>query len=132
MKKLVLGVLIVVAYSACKFNTGSNKALPIYGNRKPISKTVNGKTVTDTIYQTIADFQCVNQYGDSVKNKNLDGDIYVADFFFTTCPSICPVMHRNMLDVYNAFKDSTNFKIISYTIDPQHDSVPVLKRYADK
>ncbi len=64
--------------------------------------------------------------------KVFDGNIYVADFFFTTCPSICPIMHRNMLSVYKAFKSTGDFKIISYTIDPKHDSVPVLKKYADK
>ena len=106
--------------------------LPIYGNRKPITKTVNGQTITDTAYQTIPAFNFINQYGDSITNKNLDGKIYVADFFFATCPSICPIMHRNMLDVYNTFKNTADFKIISHTIDPKHDSVPVLKSYADK
>ncbi|HTD98037.1 MAG TPA: SCO family protein [Mucilaginibacter sp.] len=132
MKKLALGFLAVVLWSACKFNAGDKNVLPIYGNRKPITKTVDGKTVTDTIYSTIAKFKTVNQYGDSISNKSLDGEIYVADFFFTTCPSICPIMHRNMLNVYNAFKGKGDIKIISYTIDPKHDSVPVLKKYADK
>ena len=118
-------------WSACK--SGSDKkTLPIYGNREPITKTVDGKQVTDTIYQTIPPFKFVNQYGDSISNKTLNGNIYVVDFFFTTCPSICPVMHRNMLKVYEMFKSTGNFKIISHTIDPKHDSVPVLKKYADK
>lgn len=132
MKKLTLGILTIFIWSACKFNAGDKKTLPIYGNRTPITKTVDGKSVTDTLYQTISKFETVNQYGDSVTNKSLDGEIYVADFFFTTCPSICPIMHRNMLNVYNAFKDKGDIKIISYTIDPKHDSVPVLKKYADK
>lgn len=132
MKKLVLGVVIVVLWGACKFNSGDKKTLPIYGNRVPVTKTVDGKTVTDTIYNTIGKFKTVNQYGDSISNKSLDGDIYVADFFFTTCPSICPVMHRNMLSVYNEFKGKGGLKIISYTIDPKHDNVPILKKYADK
>ena len=132
MKKLALGIVIVVLWSACKFNSGDKKTLPIYGNRVPVTKTVDGKTVIDTIYNTIGKFKTVNQYGDSISNKSLNGDIYVADFFFTTCPSICPVMHRNMLNVYNEFKGKGGLKIISYTIDPKHDSVPVLKKYADK
>jgi protein SCO1 len=132
MKKLALGILTIMIWSACKFNTGDKKTLPIYGNREPVTKIVDGKTVSDTIYQTIPKFRFVNQYGDSISNKNLDGQIYVADFFFTTCPSICPVMARNMLSVYNAFKGSGDVKIISHTIDPKHDSVPVLKKYADK
>jgi len=131
MRKTISIIAVVLFCYACKFNAG-NKPLPIYGNRQPVTKTVNGQTVTDTVYQTIPPFKFINQYGDSISNKNLEGQIYVADFFFTTCPSICPVMHRNMLDVYNAFKNTSDFKIISYTIDPKHDSVPELKKYADK
>jgi protein SCO1 len=132
MRKLTWGVAIFLLWSACKFSTNDKRILPIYGNRQPITKTVEGKTITDTIYQTIPKFKFVNQYGDSITNKSLDGDIYVVDFFFTTCPSICPVMQRNMLNVYNAFKTTGDIKIISHTIDPKHDSVPVLKKYADK
>jgi protein SCO1/2 len=133
MKNLIGGgLLMVLFWTACKPGSADKKTLPIYGNRQPVTKTVNGKAVSDTIYQTIAKFKTVNQYGDSVSNKSLDGDIYIADFFFTTCPSICPIMHRNMLSVYNEFKGTGAIKIISYTIDPKHDSVPVLKKYADK
>ncbi len=131
MKKLLGAIAMLLLLNACKFNN-NKKVLPILGNRHTVSKAVNGQTVVDTVYQTIPAISYINQYGDSVTNKNLDGNIYVADFFFTTCPSICPIMQRNMLNVYNAFKDSTGFKIISYTIDPQHDSVPILKKYADK
>jgi protein SCO1/2 len=131
MRKLIGVTLIILAFGACKTNS-SKKALPIYGQRQAVTKTVNGQTVTDTVYQTIPAFTFINQYGDSTGSKNLDGSIYVADFFFTSCPSICPVMQRNMLNIYNAFKDSANFKIVSFTIDPKHDTAPVLKKYADK
>ncbi len=132
MKKLPLILLVLAMCSACKPRSSDKKTLPIYGNRQPVTKTADGKTVTDTVYNTIGKFKTVNQYGDSISNKSLDGTIYVADFFFTTCPSICPIMHRNMLSVYNEFKGRGDLKIISYTIDPKHDSVPVLKKYADK
>jgi len=128
MKNVLGFTALILLFSACK----NKSALPIYGERKPVTRVVNGQSTTDTLYQTIPAFSYINQYGDSVTNKSLDGDIYVADFFFTTCPSICPIMQRNMLNVYHAFKDDNQFKIISYTIDPQHDSVPVLKKYADK
>ncbi|MEO8887481.1 MAG: SCO family protein [Mucilaginibacter sp.] len=131
MKKLLGAAAILLLYSACNL-TGSKKTLPIYGEREVAAKNVNGQTVVDTIYHTIPAFKFINQYGDSITNKSLNGDIYVADFFFTSCPSICPVMHRNMLSVYKQFKDATDVKIISYSIDPKHDSVNVLKNYATK
>ena len=133
MKNILLsGFAAMLLWSGCSSNSADKKVLPIFGNREPVTKIVNGKQVTDTIYQTIPPFKFVNQYGDSISNKTLNGNIYVVDFFFTTCPSICPIMHRNMLTVYNTFKNTGNFKIISHTIDPKHDSVPVLKKYADK
>ena len=131
MRHLISGIALVLILGACKFN-GDKKILPIYGQRQAVTKTVNGQQVTDTVYQSIPAFTFVNQYGDSVGSKNIQHDIYVADFFFTTCPSICPIMQRNMLNVYNAYKDSTDVKIVSFTIDPKHDTVPVLKKYADK
>lgn len=131
MRKLTGVILLVLLFGACKTNN-SKKTLPIYGQRTAVTKTVNGQQVTDTDYQTIPAFKFVNQYGDSTGSKDLEGKIYVADFFFTSCPSICPIMQRNMLNVYNEFKSTPDFKIISFTIDPKHDTVPVLKSYADK
>lgn len=131
MRKLTVGLILLLLFGACKPNN-SKKTLPIYGNRTPVTKTVNGQQITDTVYQSIPAFKFMNQYGDSVGSKNLQHDIYVADFFFTSCPSICPIMQRNMLAVYKAYKDTADVKIISYTIDPKHDTVPVLKKYADK
>jgi len=131
MKKLANVLFGVILLCACKFNS-DNKTLPIYGNRSPVTKTVNGQTVIDTIYATIPAFKFVNQHGDSTGSKNLDGKIYVADFFFTSCPSICPIMQRNMLAVYNAYKNTGDVKIVSFTIDPKYDTPTVLKNYADK
>jgi protein SCO1/2 len=132
MKKLVYAIAFILLWNACKLNSSNNKTLPIYGNKKAVTKTVDGKQITDTVYQTIPAFKFVNQYGDTITQKSLDGKIYVADFFFTTCPNICPVMHRNMLPVYNEFKSNNDFRIISHTIDPKYDTIPVLKKYADK
>ncbi len=131
MKKLLGGAILLLFYSACN-SSGNKQTLPIYGERNPVTKTINGQTVTDTVYHTIPPFKFINQYGDSITNKSLQNDIYVADFFFTSCPSICPVMHRNMLNVYNQFKGDNDVKIVSYSIDPKHDSVNVLKDYATK
>src|SRR6201986_4608612 len=124
MRKIAIAILLLTCFAACK---PVKKKIPqISEKKKAVIKTVNGKQVTDTVYQTIPDFTFVNQYGDSTGGKQLKNKIYVADFFFTSCPSICPIMERNMLNVYNAYKDSVDIKIVSFTIDPRHDTVPVL------
>ncbi|MFN4235471.1 MAG: SCO family protein [Bacteroidia bacterium] len=80
----------------------------------------------------IADFKLLNQNGDTITLKNLDGKIYVADFFFTTCPTICPKMSDQMHRVYEKYKDNPQVMIVSHTVMPEVDSVSVLKAYADK
>lgn len=130
MRKINIALAALLLFAACK--SGIKKTLPIYGRRQAVTKTVNGQQITDTVYQTIPDFTFVNQYGDSTGSKQLKNKIYVADFFFTSCPSICPIMERNMLNVYKAYKDTSDVKIVSFTIDPRHDTVPVLKKYAEK
>jgi protein SCO1/2 len=80
----------------------------------------------------IADFKLLNQNGDTVSLKNLEGKIYVADFFFTTCPTICPKMSDQMHRVYEEFLNNPNVVIVSHTVMPEVDSVSVLKAYADK
>lgn len=130
MKKVLLFVLAAIAIQSC---TGkSDQKLPILGNREPIERIVNGKTVVDTIYQTIQPFSYLNQDSVAVSDKDFDGKIYVADFFFTSCNSICPVMHRNMLNVYKKFKDHPKVKFLSHSIDIKYDLPSRLKTYATK
>jgi len=130
MKKILYLLVASIIMAGC--SQPGKKVLPIYGKRQTVTKTVNGKAEVDTIYNTIPPFKFVNQYGVTITDKDLDGKIYVADFFFTSCPNICPVMQRNMLTIYNAYKFDTGFKLLSHTIDPVHDTVPALKQYADK
>lgn len=130
MKKVLLFVLAAIAIQSC---TGkSDQKLPILGNREPIERIVDGKTVVDTIYQTIQPFSYLNQDSVAVSDKDFDGKIYVADFFFTSCNSICPVMHRNMLNVYKKFKDHPKVKFLSHSIDIKYDLPSRLKTYATK
>ena len=120
---------MTILFVSC--NSG-NKKLPILGEREPVEKIVNGKTVIDTIYKTIPDFNFMNQDSVMISNPTLQNSIYVADFFFTSCPSICPIMSKNMLDIYNKYKGNEEVKFLSHTIDPKHDTIPVLKKYATK
>jgi protein SCO1 len=129
--KLTLA-LSVVFFTACNSNDSTENALPIYGERDTVERTVNGKTVVDTIYHEIPEFAFVNQDSQQVTNQTFAGKIYVSDFFFTTCPTICPKMKSQMLRVYDKFKDNPNVMLLSHTIDPQHDSVAVLNEYAQR
>ena len=106
--------------------------LPILGSREPVEKIVDGKTVIDTVYHKIPQFNFINQDSLPLSDKDFAGTIYVADFFFTSCPSICPTMHRNMLKVYRKFKDNNDLKILSHTIDTKYDVPSRLKRYSAK
>jgi protein SCO1 len=106
--------------------------LPILGERQAVTKQVNGETVTDTVYHTIPDFAFVSQYGDTVTAATTQGKIYVADFFFTTCPTICPKMKTQLKRVYERFGTNSGILLLSHTIDPAHDSVAVLRTYADQ
>ncbi|MFD2936470.1 SCO family protein [Spirosoma flavum] len=121
-------VSTAIILSSC--DTSTNGKLPILGQREAVTKIVDGKSVTDSVYQTIPDFKFISQYGDTVTAKTLDNKIYVADFFFTSCPTICPKMKVQLKRVYERFKGNSNVMLLSHTIDPAHDSVAVLKEFA--
>jgi len=89
-------------------------------------------TATDTIYHTIGNFRLVNQDSIVVTNETLKGKIYVADFFFTSCRTICPIMKTQMHRVYEVIQDDTEVLLVSHTIDPEHDTVALLHDYADR
>lgn len=81
---------------------------------------------------TIRYFNLKNQLGETVTGRELDGKIYVADFFFTTCGGICPKMTKQMARLQNEFKDNEKVMLVSHTVTPDRDSVEVMKKYADK
>jgi protein SCO1/2 len=95
-------------------------------------KVVDGKTVIDTVFRTIPAFKLLNQDSVAVTDKDFNGAIYVADFFFTSCPTICPTMHRNLLKVYKKYEGNPEVKLASHTIDVKYDVPSRMKAYADK
>jgi protein SCO1/2 len=106
-----------------------------------ITKTVSGKLETDTVWHRTEDFTLINQLGDTVHLSDIKGKVIVADFFFTHCPSICPTLTKNMARLQQSFIrggdpmqkiDTSVVQFLSFSIDPERDSVPVLKAYADK
>lgn len=127
---LVTAFLSILILSACQ-SSNTNK-LPILGSREPVTKEVNGKTVTDTVYHSIPDFEFLNQDSLPITEKTFENSIYVADFFFTSCPSICPIMHRNLLEVYKKYKGNSEVMFLSHSIDTKYDTPSVLKSYAEK
>jgi protein SCO1/2 len=104
--------------------------LPFLGEPKIKYRTENGVTIADTIPHQIPPFSFTDQDGNPFTEQDVAGKIYVADFIFTSCPSICPVMTGNMLKVQQAFKNDERVMIVSHTIDPEYDSPEVLKKYA--
>lgn len=123
----ILSVIIFVSiYSLLK----PKKSLPIFSPRD-----VNPELVDTTIQHlgynhTIADFAFTNQNGKIITQKEYEGKIYVADFFFTTCPSICPKMTKNMVWLQEQIKNNPKVMLLSHSVTPDIDSVPVLKKYA--
>ena len=130
MKKLLFFAVIFCFLQACT-NKSDNK-LPILGNREPVERMVDGKMIVDTVYQTIPPFSYLNQDSVVITDKDFDNKIYIADFFFTSCNSICPLMHRNMLEVYEQYKNNPHVKILSHSIDIKYDLPSRLKSYATK
>lgn len=100
------------------------KDLPIFGERDVIG--------SDTIYHTIARFQFVDQDSALVNNETLKDKIYVADFFFTSCRTICPIMKTQMLRVYEATQEMPDVLLLSHTIDPEYDTVALLHDFAER
>lgn len=105
-----------------------------------INKIDNGKMSTDTVWHRTENFTLINQLGDTIRLDSIKNKIIVADFFFTHCPSICPTLTKNMKKLQQAFikggdpmqaVDSSIVLFLSFSVDPERDSVPVLKKYAD-
>ncbi len=120
MKSAFLG-LVTLGLLSCE----SQDALPILGPREAVAPG-------DTLYHTIPAFSFTDQLGREVNNQTFWDQVYVADFFFTTCPSICPIMRANLLDVQAAYQDDPQVALLSHTLDPEHDSVAVLKSYGER
>lgn len=100
------------------------KELPIFGQRDVVG--------TDTVYHTIAKFSFVDQDSTLITNETFKDKIYVTDFFFTSCRTICPIMKTQMLRVYEATKEMPDVLILSHTIDPEYDTVALLHDFAER
>jgi len=123
--QLLLSLLgFVMVFGSCQESAESEKTLPILGRREVVNN--------DTIYHKIAEFAFVDQDSSWVTPETFEDRIYVADFFFTSCPTICPIMKTQMLRVYEVFEDDPGVAFLSHSIDPEHDTVAVLHEFSSR
>ena len=127
-----IGILFVVLVIVGYFLLSPKKRLPIYN-----PSDVNPRLVDDAVKHIkydhkISDFDLLNQNGEIITHKDYEDKIYVADFFFTRCQTICPIMTTNMVDLQDYFKNDSLVKFLSHSVTPVLDSVSVLREYADR
>ncbi len=135
LKKSIPILVIFVAFSVGMILTIMHfltpiKVLPVF-NPADINPDLVDKSVQDVRkYHTIADFELYDQNGDTITQDTYKNKIYVADFFFTTCQSICPKMSSNMQILQEKYKNDSDIMLLSHSVTPVEDSIPVLRRYA--
>lgn len=110
-------------------NDGGTK-INITNPKKPVSDLAFIQI--NEVPKKVPTFSFTNQDGKTITNKNYEGKVYVIEFFFTTCPTICPRMNANLIQIQNEFKEFENFGVASFTINPENDTPEVLKAYANK
>ena len=103
---------------------------------KKVSKQITDNTKLEFLVingekKKVPSFSFIDQNGQTISNKDYEGKVYLVEFFFTTCPTICPRMSKNLVDIQNNFPNNDDFGIASFTINPDHDTSTVLKEYAD-
>ncbi len=129
VNRLILFAFLLFALSACKSESEKIHTLPYLGFKDLETTTRNNVLVTDTVYHTIGSFYFTSHTGEAITNETVKGRIYVADFFFTHCPSICPIMTQNLKTFHENTKDIDELIILSHTIDPERDSIARLNEY---
>ena len=122
-------IIIIAIYSVLNQD---NERLPVYQPSDFETKLVDSSIQHIEKYHTVADFKLINQNGDTITQNNYKDKIYITDFFFTTCQTICPIMTSNMLDIQKVIKDDSEVMLLSHSVTPEIDSVAQLKRYAIK
>jgi protein SCO1/2 len=132
MKFFVVVLFFILTVISCQSTGKRKKVLPFIGNFDIEYKLVDGKEVTDTIYPTVPFFYFRNQ--DSLLKKSTDfkGKVWIADFFFTSCPTICPKMTKNLVDLNTSLKAfDKDIEFMSFSINPDFDTPSQLKRYKE-
>lgn len=131
MKSLSLLLPFILLLAACDKKADDNR-LPFYNAPDFTPVWLTPKDDGYNKIHTISPFSLTNQLGDTISNKNTDGKIYVANFFFASCQSVCPPMMENLSKVAQAFEKDDRVLILSHSVTPRRDSVPVLFKYAQQ
>ena len=128
-KIIIFSLLILIS---CKEENKIDKVntLPFFNSAIFTPEWINENSPEYDKIHSIPDFSLINQDGKRITKKDYEGKIYVADFFFVTCPGICPILEKNMSKLQERFKEDKNVLLLSHTVMPIKDSVPVLKQYA--
>lgn len=122
-----IGFFLLMIFGSCKEKKGIHPVTSL-----PYFNSAEFTPEWDVPKHKIPQFSFVNQNGESVTNATFKDHIYIADFFFTSCPGICPKLTKNMGDVQETYKDDDDIKLLSHTVMPWRDSIPLLKAYAEK
>lgn len=123
MNKIIVILILLISFNSCQEK--KEEKLKNYS-----VSIINLPLGEDSIIKKIPEFEFTNQMGNVVTKETFSNKIYVADFFFTSCPGICLIMTKNMLKIYE--KHNENLKFLSFSIDPKRDSVQKLNKYANK
>jgi len=126
----MFAIFSIIAISIFYFILKPKDTLPIYQPAQVNAKLVDTSVAHRIKYHTISDFNLINQNGDTITQAFYDDKIYVADFFFTTCQSICPIMTKNMKKVQDKLINDKEILLLSHSVTPEIDSIEQLKRYA--
>lgn len=127
---IVFGLISIIILTIIYNTLNVYKPLPVYQPEMVNSELVDSTLHSQRKYHKIADFELINQNGKTITQADYKDKIYVADFFFTTCQTICPIMTSNMADVQKAIMDDEDVLLLSHTVTPEIDNVEQLKRYA--
>lgn len=133
-KKIVTPALLIITVTiALLYFTFDNKEmLPVYNPSDFNPELVDVSLRNKVKGHTVSDFELRNQNGKTITQQDYQNKIYVTDFFFTRCPSICPIMSNNMEKLQNTFVDNSDVMFLSLSVTPELDSIPILKEYAKK
>ena len=140
-KFLVLILAIFLFLSCSKQNKKENLKveetsrvfyLPYFNEETFEPNWIKPNSKAEKNFHRIPDFKLINQLGDTISQKTFENKIYITDFFFATCPGICPKMTENMLKIQEEFKEDSEILLLSHSVTPTKDSVPVLKEYAER